>query len=109
MGDDLQGVFGGRVVTTVLIGYKERVEANPKAYRELLRMLKESSDYVRKAPDEVYRAVAAKAKIDPDFFADWFAKLFGHSDLDLERRHPLDQPGLGDQGHQASPKIRATS
>lgn len=79
-GDDLQGVFGGRVVTTVLIGYKERVEANPKAYRELLRMLKESSDYVQKHPDEVYRAVAAKAKIDPDFFADWFAN---YSDIPI--------------------------
>jgi ABC-type nitrate/sulfonate/bicarbonate transport system substrate-binding protein len=79
-GEDLPAVFGGRVITTVLMGYKDRVEANPNAYRELLRMLKEASDYVKRHPDEVYQAVAAKAKIEPDFFADWFAN---YSDIPI--------------------------
>ncbi|MPZ57260.1 MAG: PhnD/SsuA/transferrin family substrate-binding protein [Rhizobiales bacterium] len=72
-GEDLKEVFGFRVITTVLMGYKDRVEANPKLYREFLRMLKESSDYVKKNPKEVFTALAAKAKIDPAFFEDWFA------------------------------------
>jgi ABC-type nitrate/sulfonate/bicarbonate transport system substrate-binding protein len=55
------------------MGYKDRVEAKPALYREFLRMLKESSDYVTKHPQEVFHGLADKAKIDPAFFEDWFA------------------------------------
>ena len=79
-GADLMEVFGGRVVTTVIMGYKDRVTANPKAYRELLRMLKAASDYVRQNPKEVFEALAAKAKIEAAFFEDWFAN---YSDIPI--------------------------
>ena len=72
-GADLPGVFGAPVITSVIMGYKERVDAHPEEYRELLRMLKASSDYVTAHPDEVFNAVGRADKIDPAFLHDWFA------------------------------------
>jgi NitT/TauT family transport system substrate-binding protein len=72
-GQDLKDTFGFRVITTVLMAYKDQVEAKPKLYREFVRMLKESSDYAKQHPDEVFQAMAAKRKIEPAFFKDWYA------------------------------------
>ena len=66
-------VFGAPVITSVIMGYNERIAAHPEEYRELLRMLKASSDYVTAHPDEVFDAVGKADKIDPAFLHDWFA------------------------------------
>lgn len=72
-GQDLKDVFGFRVITTVLMAYKDQVEAKPKLYGEFVRMLKASSDYARQNPKEVFQAMAEKRKIEAAFFEDWFA------------------------------------
>jgi NitT/TauT family transport system substrate-binding protein len=72
-GQDLKETYGFRVITTVLMAYKDQVEAKPQLYREFVRMLKESSDYAKKNPKEVFEAMAQKRKIEAAFFEDWFA------------------------------------
>jgi NitT/TauT family transport system substrate-binding protein len=73
LGEALKEVYGFRVITTVLMAYKDALAAKPEQYREFVRMLKASSDYVKQHPEEVFPALAKKYKIDEAFFADWFA------------------------------------
>ena len=72
-GEDIKETLGFRVITTVLMAYKDQVEAKPKLYAEFLRMLKESAEYARTNPKEVFEAMAAKRKIEAAFFEDWYA------------------------------------
>jgi NitT/TauT family transport system substrate-binding protein len=63
-------------VSAVLAGYEGKLDASPDNYREFLRLLRASRDYALANPSEVFPAVAANYKIDPDYFATWFANYF---------------------------------
>jgi len=71
--ENLKEVYGVPMVTSIFIAYPERLAEKPEAYRELLRMLKASSDYTRTHQDEVFTAVAEATKVPKDFFVDWWA------------------------------------
>lgn len=64
--------FGLRMVTSVLVGYTEKLDSDPEAYREFLRMYRESVDYALANQDEVFTAVSASENIDANFFSTWF-------------------------------------
>ena len=67
--------FGVRMVSAVLAGYGEKLDAKPEIYQEFLRVLKASVDYAKQNPAEVYAAVAAATKVDEKFFERWFAEF----------------------------------
>jgi len=67
--------FGVRMVSAVLAGYGEKLEADPELYREFLRVLHESVEYALANPDEVFPAVAAETKADAAFFERWFSEF----------------------------------
>jgi NitT/TauT family transport system substrate-binding protein len=67
--------FGVRMVSAVLAGYGEKLEADPELYREFLRVLHESVEYAKNNPDEVFAAVAAETDTDAAFFERWFAEF----------------------------------
>jgi NitT/TauT family transport system substrate-binding protein len=71
--EDLKEVYGVPMVTSIFVAYPERLAEKPAAYRELLRMLKASSDYTQAHQDEVFTAVAQATKVPKHFFADWWA------------------------------------
>lgn len=71
--ENLKEVYGVPMVTSIFIAYPERLAEKPEAYRELLRMVKASSDYTRTHQDEVFTAVAEATKVPKDFFVDWWA------------------------------------
>lgn len=75
LGRDMTEKFDLQMVTSVLIGYGDKLEANPDDYREFLRMFRESVEYTRANSDEVFAAVAATEGIEPDFFTTWFGKF----------------------------------
>ena len=58
---------------SIFVAYPERLAEKPEAYRELLRMLKASSDYTLAHQDEVFTAVAESTKVPKEFFVDWWA------------------------------------
>ena len=72
-GEDFRDVYKVQMVTSILVGYPERLAEKPELYRELLRMLRASVDYTKKHQDEVFDAVAEKTKVSKDFFVDWWA------------------------------------
>ena len=63
------------MVSAVLAGYGEKLDAKPEIYQEFLRVLKASVDYAKHNPAEVYAAVAAATKVDEKFFERWFAEF----------------------------------
>lgn len=67
--------FGVRMVSAVLAGYGDKLEAEPEKYREFLRLLRASVDYVEENPDEVFAAVAEETGVAPAFFERWFAEF----------------------------------
>ncbi|MFN7003920.1 MAG: ABC transporter substrate-binding protein [Roseinatronobacter sp.] len=72
LGRAMTDAYGLRMVTSVLVGYGDRLERDPEAYQEFLRMYRESVDYALANQDEVFTAVGAAENIDPDFFTVWF-------------------------------------
>lgn len=72
---DLTEKYGVRMVSAVLAGYGEKLEANPEAYREFIRVLRESMEYARANPEEVFPAVAKETGVDPEFFQAWFDRF----------------------------------
>jgi NitT/TauT family transport system substrate-binding protein len=72
-GKDLKELYGIPMVTSIFVAYPERLAEKPEAYRELLRMLKASSDYTLAHQDEVFTAVAESTKVPKEFFVDWWA------------------------------------
>lgn len=66
--------FGVRMVSAVLAGYGDKLEAEPEKYREFLRLLDASAEYAVANPDEVFPAVAEETGVDPAFFERWFAE-----------------------------------
>lgn len=69
----LSGEFGVRMVSAVLAGYSDRLQDDPEAYREFLRLFRASVDYAQTHPDEVFAAVGAAEGVDPEFFHAWFS------------------------------------
>jgi NitT/TauT family transport system substrate-binding protein len=63
-------------VSAVLAGYQSKLDESPENYREFLRLLRASRDYALANPAEVFPAVAAEYKIEPDYFTTWFAEYF---------------------------------
>jgi NitT/TauT family transport system substrate-binding protein len=72
-GKDMKEVYGIPMVTSIFVAYPERLAEKPEAHRELLRMLKASSDYTLAHQDEVFTAVAGSTKVPKEFFVDWWA------------------------------------
>jgi len=71
--EDLKDVYGVPMITSIFVAYPERMAEMPDAYRELLRMMKASSDYTLAHQDEVFTAVSEETKVPKDFFVDWWA------------------------------------
>jgi NitT/TauT family transport system substrate-binding protein len=69
----LSNEFGIRMVSAVLVGYSDKLAADPQAYQEFLRLFRASVDYAQDNPDEVFNAVGKAEGIDPDFFHTWFS------------------------------------
>lgn len=63
-------------VSAVLAGYQSKLDEAPENYREFLRLLRASRDYALANPTEVFPAVAAAYKVEPDYFTTWFAEFF---------------------------------
>jgi NitT/TauT family transport system substrate-binding protein len=72
---DLTRKFGVRMVSAVLAGYGEKLDAKPEVYREFLRVLHASMDYALKNPGEVFPAVGKETGTDPEFFKAWFTRF----------------------------------
>jgi len=78
---DLTKKFGVRMVSAVLAGYGEKLDANPETYKEFLRVLRASVDYALKNQSEVFPAVAKATNTDAEFFKAWFTR---YSDFPAE-------------------------
>jgi NitT/TauT family transport system substrate-binding protein len=78
---DLTRKFGVRMVSAVLAGYGEKLDAQPDVYREFMRVLHASVQYAQKHPGEVFPAVARTTNTDPEFFKAWFSR---YSDFPAE-------------------------
>jgi NitT/TauT family transport system substrate-binding protein len=72
---DLTKKFGVRMVSAVLAGYGEKLDANPDAYKEFLRVLHASVQYALQHQDEVFPAVAKETNTEPAFFKAWFTRF----------------------------------
>jgi NitT/TauT family transport system substrate-binding protein len=64
-------LFGSRPVAAVFIGYTEKLAARSDAYRAAMLMLRDSRNYARSHPEEVYGAVAAEQQVDEHFLRIW--------------------------------------
>jgi NitT/TauT family transport system substrate-binding protein len=72
---DNYSAFGVRMVSAVLAGYGDKLDADPEKYREFLRLLHASVEYAKANPEEVFAAVAAETGVEPAFFVRWFAEF----------------------------------
>ena len=84
---DLHEVIGSDIVFTVLVGYPERLQAKPEAYKEFLKLLKASSDYVLAHRDEVFKAIGQEYGMAPESLELWFTRYltFGVEVTDGDR------------------------
>jgi NitT/TauT family transport system substrate-binding protein len=64
-------LFGSRPIAAVFIGYTEKLTAKPDAYRAAMLLLRDSRNYARAHPDEVYGSVAASENVDEQFLRVW--------------------------------------
>lgn len=71
---DNLNAFGVRMVSAVLAGYGDKLDAEPEKYREFLRLLHASAEYALANPAEVFPAVAAETGVETAFFERWFAE-----------------------------------
>lgn len=69
---DMIEKFGLQTVTSVLVGYGEKLMEDPESYQEFLRMFRESVDYALANQEEVFAAVGEQESIDPKFLSTWF-------------------------------------
>jgi NitT/TauT family transport system substrate-binding protein len=72
---DLTKKFGVRMVSAVLAGYGEKLDAQPELYKEFLRVLHESVQYAIKNGKDVYPAVGKETNTEPAFFEAWFTRF----------------------------------
>jgi NitT/TauT family transport system substrate-binding protein len=68
------GLFGSPAVSTVFIGYTDRLQGKPEIYRAALQLLIKSRDYARTHPDEVFPTVAAEHNVDEEYLRIWEQK-----------------------------------
>ncbi len=68
---DLHEMFGVRQVSAVNVGYPEKLNARPDAFKEFDRMIKATVDYASAHTAEVGEAIAKEFKISPEFFGWW--------------------------------------
>jgi len=68
----LQEKTGLNMISAVLAGYQDKLDANSANYVEFLRMVQDSRAYALANPEEVFGAVGAEFDIDPAFFDVWF-------------------------------------
>ena len=61
-------LFKVQMISSVNVGYPEKLDAKPEVFREFGRMLKASADYMHANANEVYAAVGKTYNIDPDIF-----------------------------------------
>ncbi len=73
-GKDLNKLFGVQMVSAVLAGYGDKLDARPALYTEFLRLLRASKDYALAHRQEVFDAVGKENGIDPGFFEAWFSR-----------------------------------
>lgn len=66
--------FGVRMVSAVLAGYGQKLDAKPEVHQEFLKLLHASVEYAKANPDEVFGAVSAETGTDIEFFKRWFAE-----------------------------------
>lgn len=71
-------MFGSPAVSTVFIGYTERLQAKPEVYRAALQLLIKSRDYARANPDEVFGAVAAERQVEKEYLQIWEEQYQGY-------------------------------
>src|ERR1041385_1089017 len=71
------GLFGSRPIAAVFIGYDEKLAAKRDAYRAAMIMLRDSRNYAKSHPDEVYPKVATAENIDENFLRIWEDKYQG--------------------------------
>jgi NitT/TauT family transport system substrate-binding protein len=72
---DLNELFGVRQVAAVNVGYPEKLDARPEAFKEFNRMIKASVDYANAHTEEVSKAIAGQFKVSPEFFG-WWLKTY---------------------------------
>jgi NitT/TauT family transport system substrate-binding protein len=68
---DVHSLFGVQQVSAVNVGYPDKLEARPEAFKEFDRMLKASVDYANAHTAEVGKAIGEQYKISPEFFGWW--------------------------------------
>ncbi|WP_420726130.1 M24 family metallopeptidase [Hwanghaeella sp. LZ110] len=70
---DLIDSFGVRMVTAVLAGYGDKLNADPEIYQEFSRVLRAAMDYALAHPEEAFNAVGKEYNIEPGFYDAWFS------------------------------------
>lgn len=73
---DIHELFGVQQVSAVNVGYPEKLEARPEAFKEFNRVLKASVDYATAHKAEVGKAIAGEFKISPEFFGWWLDNYY---------------------------------
>lgn len=68
-------LFKLQMISSVNVGYPEKLDARPELYREFNRMLKESAEYMHAHADEVYNSVGKAYNVEPDIFRGLQASL----------------------------------
>jgi ABC-type nitrate/sulfonate/bicarbonate transport system substrate-binding protein len=65
------GLFGSRPIAAVFIGYDDKLAAKRELYRAAMMLLRDSRNYARSHPDDVYPKVAATENVDEHFLRIW--------------------------------------
>lgn len=73
---DLYAATKLQSVSAVIVGYEDKLDANPERYLEFLRMLGASRDYALANSEAVFTEVAKKYEVDPRYFSTWFEDYF---------------------------------
>ncbi len=71
--EDAYALFGVQVPSLALVAYDEKLKAKPEIYKAFLKLLQESIAYLHAHPDEVFKAVGAQQRVNPEYFAMWFS------------------------------------
>lgn len=67
-GKKMYELYGLQMISSVNMGYPEKLDAKPELYREFNRMVKESVEYMHAHGDEVYGAVGKTYNVEPELF-----------------------------------------
>ena len=67
-GRKMYELFNLQMISSVNMGYPEKLDARPEHYKEFNRMLRESAEYMTAHGDEVYAAVGKTYNVEPEMF-----------------------------------------